>query len=188
MVRKYSYEFKKYLVTLLESGLISANELARRHNIHKGVVCKIYNRYKQFGDKSLQHTYTRNKYSREFKLNVLKYKAENNLSYEQTALHFNIPSVSAIHDWHKLCCEIMEVNMVERNQTNKTNKKNIKAIKDTIKLVNTSEESEEVKQLKERIAELEKELYYKSAENAYLKKLDALMQEKKQKAQEKKRK
>ena len=83
MVRKYSYEFKKYLVTLLESGLISANELARRHNIHKGVVCKIYNRYKQFGDESLQHTYTRNKYSREFKLNVLKYKAENNLSYEQ---------------------------------------------------------------------------------------------------------
>ena len=154
MVRKYSYEFKKYLVTLLESGLISANELARRH-------------------------------SREFKLNVLKYKAENNLSYEQTALHFNIPSVSAIHDWHKLCCEFREVNMVERNQTNKTN---IKAIKDTIKLVNTSEESEEVKQLKARIAELEKELYYKSAENAYLKKLDALMQEKKQKAQEKKRK
>ena len=99
--------------------------------------------------------------------------------------NFNIPSVSAIHDWHKLCCEIMEVNMVERNQTNKTN---IKAIKDTIKLVNTSEESEEVKQLKARIAELEKELYYKSAENAYLKKLDALMQEKKQKAQEKKRK
>ena len=182
MVRKYSYEFKKYLVTLLESGLISANELARRHNIHKGVVCKIYNRYKQFGDESLQHTYTRNKYSREFKLNVLKYKAENNLSYEQTALHFNIPSVSAIHDWHKLCCEFREVNMVERNQTN------IKAIKDTIKLVNTSEESEEVKQLKARIAELEKELYYKSAENAYLKKLDALMQEKKQKAQEKKRK
>ena len=45
MVRKYSYEFKKYLVTLLESGLISANELARRHNIHKGVVCKIYNRF-----------------------------------------------------------------------------------------------------------------------------------------------
>ena len=182
MVRKYSYEFKKYLVTLLESGLISANELARRHNIHKGVVCKIYNRYKQFGDESLQHTYTRNKYSREFKLNVLKYKAENNLSYEQTALHFNIPSVSAIHDWHKLCCEFREVNMVKRNQTN------IKAIKDTIKLVNTSEESEEVKQLKARIAELEKELYYKSAENAYLKKLDALMQEKKQKAQEKKRK
>ena len=113
---------------------------------------------------------------------MLKYKAENNLSYEQTALHFNIPSVSAIHDWHKLCCEFREVNMVKRNQTN------IKAIKDTIKLVNTSEESEEVKQLKARIAELEKELYYKSAENAYLKKLDALMQEKKQKAQEKKRK
>ena len=37
MVRKYSYEFKKYLVTLLESGLISANELARRYNIHKEV-------------------------------------------------------------------------------------------------------------------------------------------------------
>lgn len=185
MVRKYSYEFKKYLVTLLESGLISASELAKRHNIHKGVVCKIYNRYKQFGDNSLQHTYTRNEYSREFKLNVLKYKAENNLSYEQTALHFNIPSVSAIHDWHKLCCEFMEVNMVERNQINK---KNIKAIKDTINQVNTLEESEEIKQLKERIAELEKELYYKSAENAYLKKLDALMQEKNQKAQEKKRK
>lgn len=185
MVRKYSYEFKKYLVTVLESGLISASELARRHNIHKGVVCNIYNKYKQHGDEALKHTYTRNKYSREFKLNVLKYKAENNLSYEQTALHFNIPSLSAIHDWHKLCCEFREVDMIERNQADK---KNIKAINNIKNPVITAEESEEVKQLKERIAELEKELYYKSAENAYLKKLDALMQEKKQKAQEKKRK
>lgn len=49
--------------------------------------------------------------------------------------------------------------------------------------INKAEYSEEVRQLKERISELEKELYYKSAENAYLKKLEALMQEKQEKRQ-----
>ncbi len=44
MARKYSYEFKKYLVTVLENGIMSASELSRRCKIHKGVICNIYNR------------------------------------------------------------------------------------------------------------------------------------------------
>lgn len=47
--------------------------------------------------------------------------------------------------------------------------------------INQAGDSEEVRQLKERISELEQELYYQSALTAYLKKLEALMQEKRQK-------
>ncbi len=69
MARKYSYEFKKYLVTVLENGIMSASELSRRCKIHKGVICNIYNRYKHSGESSLHHSFTRNEYSRAFKLN-----------------------------------------------------------------------------------------------------------------------
>ncbi len=69
MARKYSYEFKKYLVTILESGIMSASELSIHCKIHKGVICNIYNKYKHSGESSLYHTFIRNEYSRAFKLN-----------------------------------------------------------------------------------------------------------------------
>ncbi len=91
MARKYSYEFKKYLVTVIENGIMSASELSRCCKIHKGVICNIYNRYKHSGESSLHHSFTRNEYSRAFKLNVLTYKASNNLSYEQIVIEtYNI--------------------------------------------------------------------------------------------------
>lgn len=101
MVRKYSYEFKKFIVTVLESGIMSACEISRRLKIHKGVICRMYNKYKSLGDNGIKYTYTRKKYTIEFKIKVLKYKLENNLSYEATALYFKIPSVSVMHAWYK---------------------------------------------------------------------------------------
>lgn len=180
MVRKYSYEFKKFIVTVLESGIMSACELSRRLKIHKGVICRLYNKYKSLGDEGIKYTYTRKKYTIEFKIKVLKYKLENNLSYEQTALHFNTPSSTVIYDWNKFCSKFIGDNMSDKNIPNSKKSNHSKSI--DIK-INKSEYSEEVRQLKERISELEKELYYKSAENAYLKKLEALMQEKQEKRQ-----
>lgn len=187
MVRKYSYEFKKYLVTLLSSGKVSACKLSIMYDIPKGVLCTIYNKYKKIGDESLKHIYTRNNYSREFKEKVLEYKSANNLSYEQTALQFNIPSCSVIYDWHKQYCKIQEFNMAEKKEkiSNPIRSKNNRKPTATPLI---SEDSEEVQLLKKRITELERELYITSAENAYLKKLDALMQEKKLKAEERRRK
>ncbi len=46
MERKYSYEFKKFIVTVLEQRIMSACELSRQLEIHKGVICKLYNKYK----------------------------------------------------------------------------------------------------------------------------------------------
>ncbi|WP_242349420.1 hypothetical protein [Mucispirillum schaedleri] len=112
---------------------------------------------------------------------MLKYKLENNLTYEQTSLHFNIPSSSVIYDWNKFCSKFIGDNMSDNNIPN--SKKSKRSNSTDIK-VTKSEYSEEVRQLKERISELEKELYYKSAENAYLKKLEALMQEKQEKRQQ----
>ena len=47
------------------------------------------------------------------------------------------------------------------------------------------EELSEIEYLRQRVSELEIKLLYSSAENAYLKKLDALMQEKQLKQQKK---
>ena len=174
MVRKYSYELKKFIVTVLEIGLMSASELSRHLKIHKGVICKIYNRYKSLGDESLKYSYTRNNYPIDFKLKVLKYKSLNNLSYEETALHFNIPSPTAIYDWNNLCISLVGESM---SSNKKASDKKVKAAKYIDSKEATLETSEEILHLKQRISELEKELYYKSAENAYLKKRRALMQE-----------
>ena len=111
MVRKYSYEFKKFIVTVLESGIMSACELSRCLKIHKVVICRMYNKYKCLGAEGLKYTYTCKKHTIEFKIQVLKYKLENNLTYKQTALHFNIPLYTAIYDWNKFCSKFIGDNM-----------------------------------------------------------------------------
>lgn len=182
MERKYSYELKKYIVTVLENGIMSASELSRQLKIHKGVICRLYNKYKHQGESSLHYSYTRNEYSSEFKLKVLKYKLDNNLSYDKTALYFNIPSGSAIYDWYKSSIKDKEEIMPIKKHSNSNKETNIKDKE--FQAVNPEEQSE-LEYLRQRVSELETKLLYSSAEIAYLKKLDALMQEKQLKQQKK---
>lgn len=157
MVRNYSYELKKFIVTVLEIGLMSASELSRHLKIHKGVICKIYNRYKSLGDESLKYSYTRNNYPIDVKLKVLKYKSLNNLSYEETALHFNIPSPTSIYDWNNLCISLVGESMLSNK---KASDKKVKTSKYIESKETTLETSDEILHLKQRISELEKELYF----------------------------
>ena len=182
MERKYSYELKKFIVTVLENGIMSASELSRQLKIHKGVICRLYNKYKHQGESSLHYSYTRNEYSSEFKLKVLKYKLDNNLSYDKTALYFNIPSGSAIYDWYKSSIKDKEEIMPIKKHSNSNKETNIKDKE--FQAVNP-EELSELEYLRQRVSELETKLLYSSAEIAYLKKLDALMQEKQLKQQKK---
>lgn len=162
MATKYSYELKKHLVSILEKKEMSATALSKKYNIHKGIICKLHNRYKVIGDAALQSTHTRNNYSSDFKLEVLRYRVENNLSYESTALHFNIPSVSVICDWNKSYeALLLDNDMAKKNKDN----------------VNRRLSNEEVQELEH----LRKVVKYQAAEIAYLKKLEALIQSRQEK-------
>lgn len=120
MVRKYSYDFKMYLVRAVRYDGRTILSLSKEHKIPRNTIYTILNKYRINGSSSLKHTYTRNDYSREFKLSVLYYKLTNNLTYEQTALHFDIPSPSVIHSWYKLYKDELENNNIVTNNTNKT--------------------------------------------------------------------
>ena len=107
------------------------------------------------------------KYSGDFKVSVIKYMYENKLSLVATAVHFSIPDHTTVRDWKKIYDEKGPLYLLQeqrgRSKNNKVKTKNVKKCK-------------EKNILSEK--ELLKKIEYLETENAYLKKLNALIQEK----------
>ena len=107
------------------------------------------------------------KYTGDFKVSVVKYMYENKLSLVATAVHFSIPDHTIVRDWKKIYDEKGALYLLQeqrgRNKNNKVKPKKEKKIK---KKSNFTEK------------ELLKKIEYLETENAYLKKLNALIQEK----------
>jgi len=103
-------------------------------------------------------------YSGDFKVYVVEYMRKNNLSLVQTAIHFSIPDHTRVRVWEKLYDEkgIQYLIKEHRGRRKMKSKKENKVSKST-----TSNEKE-----------LLKKIEYLETENAYLKKLNALIQEK----------
>lgn len=53
---KYSFEFKKQLVSEYLSGRIGGNSLARKYGIDRSQLWRWINAYKEFGDKGLKRS------------------------------------------------------------------------------------------------------------------------------------
>ena len=117
--------------------------------------------FKQNGVDGLTHT--NGSYTGQFKLNVLKYQQEHNLSDKDTATLFKIPNKGTICAWRKkyitggydLLCR--DGRGAPKNMANKKQKKD--------------------KQPKTELEKLRDEVQYLRMENAILKKLNALIQE-----------
>ena len=105
-------------------------------------------------------------YSGEFRVYVVEYMRKHNLSLVQTAIHFSLPDHTRVRVWNKLYDEKGPQYLMEEHRgrikmkENKSNK-NVKNCK-----VNPTEK------------ELLKRIEYLEIENAYLKKLNALIQNK----------
>ena len=159
---KYSNEFKleviKYCIeehhgygSTAKYFNIPSREMVRRwckhYEIH-GVVGIVKNK--------------NNKYDGEFKQKVVEYMHENHLSASETAIYFNLPQEGAVLKWERIYYEegpqglYLERRGRRKNMSSKPRKKKI------------SKENEE-----DLIAEVQR----LRMENAYLKKLQALVQE-----------
>jgi len=99
-------------------------------------------------------------YSGNFKLSVVLYMRENELSLFETAVRFRIPSERTVRNWNNLYDKFGSSGFLSNEHV-----KMKKAVKSTVI------KSEKTKE--ELLAELE----YLRAENAYLKKLRALVEE-----------
>ena len=167
--KKYSTEFKLTVVEEYlkgKSGGIKA--LSEKYGIPMSPLRRWINLYQSCGSEAL--TKVRRTYSGEFKVNVVEYMHQNSMSINMATAHFGIKSDMTVDRWERIYYEQgKEALYVERRGKSKEMPKKKKTVKD----VNINEDLlEEVQRLR--------------MENEYLKKLNALIQEKEKAEQLKK--
>jgi transposase len=148
-----------------ESGLSAAKKIGSKES----TVYRWLRLYRQHGSVGLR---IRNgSYDGRFKLRVVRYMLKNRLSLVRTAALFAIPQDSAIDRWLKMYQQSGAAGLLRETR----GRKKLLMIKKTKKKKNTSTEDAAA----EKVAALQKEVEYLRAENAFLKKLDALIQQEK---------
>ena len=165
---KYSDEFRFKAIKLVEEGY-SVFSAARMLGIEEKILRRWNANYQAGG---LEQLVRKNRsYSPEFKMSVIEYKWEHGLSLPQTIAQFKIPSDSIVLQWERKYLEEGFSGLLpkKKGRPGKMPKKR------EIKPRNLTREQE-----------LEAEIAQLKMENAYLKKLNALVQARKKQEQAKK--
>ena len=169
---KYSTELKLKIVKEYLEGKVGYETLAKKYNITTYSSIKIWvKRYEIHGEKGLLKN-LKTSYDGNFKLSVIQYMHENHLSAHETGAKFNIGH-DVILKWERIYYKegLLGLHKERRGRPNKSENMTTKSHK---KISKELEEDliEEVQQLR--------------MENAYLKKLNALVQERTKPKQQKK--
>ncbi len=156
---KYSGDFRLQLVKEIEQGA-SFNSVAKKYGIIRACLQKWYANYSHGGVEQLVST--KKRYTQEFKIYAIEYRWQHDLSYMLAAAELEIPSWSTLRQWETRYLESGPAGLLttKKGRPPKMPKKPEKPKRDL-----THEE-----QLEAEIAQLR-------MENAYLKKLNALVQE-----------
>jgi len=173
---KYSLKQKLSTVLAVRSGKESCLSAARKIGANDTTVHRWVNHYQWHGKAGL--SLGQGTYSGEFRLKVIKYMLKKNLSLKQTATFFGIPQDCTVGKWlQKYNCDGAGAVLKEwRGRPRKTMARNTKK---------QPEQSNDPTEKK--LAALQREVEYLRAENAFLKKLDALIQEEKAASKQNKR-
>ncbi|MCD2138727.1 transposase [Salinicoccus halitifaciens] len=99
MRRKHSIDFKLSVIQEYLNGDLGYHSLSAKHKIDTKLLRTWVNQFNQNGVQGLTAGMTKSTYSNEFKLNVLQYRLEHQLSYRETANAFDIPNPSIIAQW-----------------------------------------------------------------------------------------
>ena len=159
---KYSNEFKLDVVNYYIKENVGFNNVANHFNIPSWTTVKKWVRkYEEHGLKGLIKN-QKSSYSGEFKQNVIEYMHANHLSCQETTHHFNLGSVSVVTKWERIYYEkgpqALYISTRGRPRKMSSEPKN--------------------KKLNKQIEEdLIAENQHLRMENEYLKKLNALVQE-----------
>ena len=167
---KYSYEFKKKVVSAYLNGEGGYEYLSKKYDIsHHDIVRRWVKSYNKFGDKGLARSRQNNNYSFQFKLSVVELYLSSEVSYQELALSQGINNPSLITRW------VNDFRTVGPDAL-RPKKKGRKKTLDIRELKNTSESYEEkpVDTSTEHVKELEDENLKLRIENAYLKELRRL--------------
>ncbi len=158
-------EFKLSIAKRYMNEAISYRILANQVNVDESIVRYWVMLFRHHGDKAFNFPYTN--YSSSFKLKVLKFMNETNYSIREASAIFHIPDPSMVRRWRKQW-------ETAGDKVFESKRKGLPAVTSRDKReaasTNNSNQSRE---------SMEKELEYLRMENAYLKKLRALVQEQK---------
>ena len=156
---KYSVEFKLEVVKYYEENRCGYETTAKHFNVGFACVQRRVNKYKVHGVKGLIKN--QQQYNGKFKQNVVEYMHNNHLSLQETAIHFNLAGDWIVSKWERIYYEegpqglYIDKRGRKKNMSSKPEKKKL------------SKDVEE-----DLIAEVQR----LRMENAYLKKLQALVQ------------
>ncbi len=168
---KYSNNLKLEVVQYYFSNHCGYGLTAEHFNIPSATTVKKWvKKYEKHGDKGL----IRNKkasYSGEFKQKVVEYMHSNHLSGNETAIHFNLANENIPNKWERIYYEEGPQALYKERRGRKKNMSS-KPRKKKLSKENEEDLIEEVQRLR--------------MENAYLKKLQALVQERTKPKQSKK--
>ena len=168
---KYSNELKLKVAKYCVEQYHGYSDAAKYFNIpSETTVYQWVRRYKEKGVAGLLKN-KKTSYSGEFKQNVVEYMHTNHLSATQTAIHFKLSSGSTVTKWERIYYEEgPQALYEERRGRNK----------------NMSSKSRKKKLSKDVEEDLIAEVQRLRMENAYLKKLQALVQKRTKPKQSKK--
>ncbi len=173
---KYAERFRLQVVQEYLGGEASTRTLAARYGVGRTVIRRWVASYREHGAAGLSRKV--GQYDARFKLSVLQRMQRDGLSYGQTAALFDIRSAGHVSTWEHLYHE-GGFDALSSRRRGRPRKMATSLPPKPTEAGSPDERSRE---------ELLKENEYLRAEVAYLKKLDALLQAKKQAAQKKKRK
>lgn len=162
---KFNLEQKMDAILSYQRGKESVKFIAKSLGVNHEVVRMWIKQFEYHGMKAFEKSYTT--YTQQYKLNVLHYMNENGTSPNETAVIFNISSPGLIRKWQNQF-------ITEGIDALKSKKKGRPSM---------SKENEKKALKKQGLAEgsveaLQAELERLRMENAYLKKLNALVQSK----------
>jgi len=157
---KYSYEEKLKAVFSVINDHRSARSVAQEVGSEQKHIRRWVALYKAHGVSGLLHKHRT--YTGDFKVSVIRYMHENHLSLFETAIKFGIPNDSVVCTWDRIYYQQGESGLMQENRGRKKNMRGNQAKKGEL-----SKQTEE---------DLISEVQRLRAENAYLKKLQALVQ------------
>lgn len=159
--KMYSTELKLEIVQRYLQGAVSVGTLAEEYHVHKGDIQKWRDAYLEHGVSGLCTTH--GTYSGDFKVSVVEYMHKTGASLRKTAAHFNIPSRDSIRKWERIYYEYGKAALYEEHRGRATKMGIKKGRKPKQNIAQNEDLLAEVQRLR--------------MENEYLKKLNALIQE-----------
>ena len=172
---KYNEQFKLSVIQDYLAGVGGFKAVAQLHGVDESAVRRWVAAYRQDGEGGIQKKYTH--YDAQFKLLVLRHMWRKGLSHRETGAFFNIRSLASIGIWERQYYAGGIDALAPRPRGRP------KKMPDTP--VTPPSAAADQTRTREQLLE---EINYLRMENAYLKKLEALVQADKKAAQRKKRK